>query len=443
MAKRGRDDGWLEDFSYILDRDEMRRERSNDKYQVFAGSKPLAWLWLTLVAAIGGALGGTLVSGALWDRLVQVPLWLAVTIALCVVVRRLTLSISGAALGTLAAWCISWGMIIGAVAMWGAQLSSAWWAYGIAVGVGFFFVGIIQGLYQPDDLENHDAWFMASAALAPVAAATAAWAYRNVLAPPTTLESAAMAGALAGLILFTPVMALLFAMLNNVQGLKRAATLLLHRDEGIGGALPILNIAIRLAPDDASLIDRRALAYALVGNDTAAEADWAAHKAMDPNSADAEVSRGWVNLRQERGAEAAASFEAALAKSKREVRALIGLGVSRLRLGDAAGAVDALSKVPMTRHDALSLTHLAEARLAAGDPEAAIEDADVAIDEFDSIFGRSWLVRAEAKRVLGEIKAAARDYNKAWHIADEEGIQDRALAGLDAIEMPLDEDPPD
>jgi len=26
---------------------------------------------------------------------------------------------------------------------------------------------------------------------------------------------------------------------------------------------------------------------------------------------------------------------------------------------------------------------------------------------------------------------------------DEEGVQDRALAGLDAIEMPLDEDPPD
>jgi hypothetical protein len=105
--------------------------------------------------------------------------------------------------------------------------------------------------------------------------------------------------------------------------------------------------------------------------------------------------------------------------------------------------VEALSKVPMARHDALSLTHLAEAKLANGDAKGAMRDAEVAIDEFDSIFARSWLVRGEAKRKLGRIKGAAKDFNKAWHVADEEGIQDRALAGLDAIEMPLDEDPPD
>jgi Tfp pilus assembly protein PilF len=97
----------------------------------------------------------------------------------------------------------------------------------------------------------------------------------------------------------------------------------------------------------------------------------------------------------------------------------------------------------MAKHDALSLTHLAEAQLAAGDAKAALRDAEVAIDELDSIFARSWLVRAEAKRALARTKGAAKDYNKAWHVADEEGIQDRALAGLDAIAMPLDEDPPD
>ena len=62
------------------------------------------------------------------------------------------------------------------------------------------------------------------------------------------------------------------------------------------------------------------------------------------------------------------------------------------------------------------------------------------IDELDSIFARTWLVRAEARRALGDIEGAARDFNEAWRIADEEGIQDRALAGLDAIERPLEED---
>ena len=443
MARGERDESWLEDFSYILDRDAMRIERGGDKYDVFTGSKPLAWLWLAAVATTGGALGGTLVSGALWDRWVQVPLWLAVTIALTVVIRRLTLSMSGTALGSLAGWCIGWGMIIGAVAMWGAQLSSAGWAYGIAGGVGFFFVGITQGVYEPDDLENHDIWFMASSVLAPVAACAAAWVHRNLLAPPTTIESSAMAGALGGLIFLAPVMALLLAQLNNIAGLKRLAALVLHRDEMVSQAVGVLNTAIRLAPDDAALLDRRALAFALAGNEEKAEADWARHEEMAPKSGAAEISRGWVHLRRGRLADSAASFETALARSKRDPRALIGLGIARLRAGDAAGAVEALSKVPMAKHHALSLTHLAEARLAAGDAKAALRDAEVAIDELDSFFARSWLVRGEAKRALGRTKGAAKDYNKAWHLADEEGIQDRALAGLDAIEMPLDEDPPD
>ncbi len=51
-------------------------------------------------------------------------------------------------------------------------------------------------------------------------------------------------------------------------------------------------------------------------------------------------------------------------------------------------------------------------------------------------------MRAEAKRALGDIDGAERDYNKAWHTADEEGIQERALTGLDSIDRPIKEDGP-
>jgi hypothetical protein len=61
-----------------------------------------------------------------------------------------------------------------------------------------------------------------------------------------------------------------------VGGSKRLSSLLLHRDETAGEAIVPLNVAIRLAPGDASLFDRRALAHALSGSEAAAERDWGA-----------------------------------------------------------------------------------------------------------------------------------------------------------------------
>jgi tetratricopeptide (TPR) repeat protein len=442
MKKRSERYSWLEDFSYILTADEMRLLRRDPKYEVFAGSKPLAAAWLGVVAALGGALGGCLASGALWRSLLQVPLWLAVTVAASILIRRATLAVSGTALGFLAGWNIFWGMLIGVVAMWAAQRAGAGWAYGIAGGVGFL-VGIVQGSYEPDDLETRDAYFATGMVSAPLAACASVWLHRNQIGEPAGIAAAAITGAAAGLIFLGPVMTLLFARLNNVEGLKRRAALLLHRDDSAAEAVPALESAIRLAPHDASLFARRALAHVLSGRGDAAEADWARHRELSPQSAAPDTSRGWIHLRRGRYADAAASFEAALAISKRNPSALVGLGIARLRSGDAAAAVEALDRVPGREHDALSLTHRAEAHLAAGDPAAAASHAADAIEELDSVFARSWLVRAEARRALGDLDGAARDFNKAWHSAEEEGIQDRALAGLDAIQRPLEEEEPE
>ena len=61
-------DGWLGDFSLVLSKEHFRSVRRDQQYEVFSGSKPLAFLWLVVVAAAGGVLGGTLVSGALWGQ---------------------------------------------------------------------------------------------------------------------------------------------------------------------------------------------------------------------------------------------------------------------------------------------------------------------------------------------------------------------------------------
>jgi Tfp pilus assembly protein PilF len=102
-----------------------------------------------------------------------------------------------------------------------------------------------------------------------------------------------------------------------------------------------------------------------------------------------------------------------------------------------------LKRISGRNHGALSLTYLAEAWLASGDAANAISAATEAIDEVDSTHGRSWLVRAEAYRLQGRIEAAAEDYNRAIWTADEPGIEDRAVAGLAAIDRPISEDEPE
>ena len=435
-------DRWLEDFSYVLTADEMRLKRQSYAFEVFAGSKPLACAWLAAVIALGGALGGTLVSSALWRSFVQVPLWPVATTLAGILVRRATLAVSGSALGFLVTWSFFWSMLIGVVAMWAAQRAGSGSAYGIACGFGFL-VGIVQGVYEPEDLESRELSFGTSMVGAPLGACVATWLYRNVVGDSASLAAAAITGAVAGSLFLTPCMAVLLGRLNSVQGLKRIATLLLHRDNTAAEAVPVLDAAVRLAPQEDSLLDRRALAHALSGRDAAAEADWALLGDRSPKSPAPDTARGWVHLRRGRPVDAAASFEAALARSKRDHLARIGLGVARLRSGDATGAVESLRRIPGRHLDALSLTYLAEAHLAAGNPKAAAEAARDAIDELDSVFGRTWLVRAEARRALGDIDGAARDFNKAWHVAEEEGIEDRALAGLDAIERSLDEVEPE
>ena len=432
-------DGWLGDFSLVLSREHFRSVRRDQQYEVFSGSKPLAFLWLVVVASVGGALGGTLVSGALWGPWWQVPAWIAALVATAIAVRLPTIAVSGQPLGFMAGWCLFWGWLLGAVAMWGAQLDGAGWAYGIAGGIGFF-VGITQGVYEPDDLQGHDGFFALSMIGAPAGACLAAWLYRHGPLGDRSLVTAALAGTIAALTLLAPSMAYFFLRLDNLGGLKRLASLLLHRDETAGEALVPLEAAIRLAPADASLFDRRALAHALAGSEAAAERDWARVVELAPGSMAPTIGRGWLALRRDRTSEAVALFEQAARANSKERWAWTGLAVAKLRLGDAAEAIAALKQVPVRERQALDLTYLAEAHLALGDARSAERTASDAIDEWDSVHGRSWIVRAKARRLLGDIDGAAKDYNMALSASDEPGIEQQALDGLAEIDRPVEED---
>jgi tetratricopeptide (TPR) repeat protein len=322
--------------------------------------------------------------------------------------------------------------------MWGAQLGGAGWAYGIAGGIGFL-VGITQASYEPDDLQGHDGYFAISMIAAPAGACLVAWLYRNGRLGEGGLVSAALAGTLAGLIFLGPSMAYFLSRFDNLTGLKRLASLFLHRDETAHEAVGPINAAIPLAPRDASLFDLRALAHALSGNDAAAERDWARAAELAPGSIAPTISRGWLALRRDRAREAAAHFEQAAHASPKETWAWIGLAVAKLKLGDPAQAIAALEQVPEAQSQALDLTYRAEALLAMGNTALAEQTATDAIEESDSIHGRSWIVRAQARRLLGHIDGAARDYNRALIANGAPGIEQQALDGLQAINRPVEE----
>jgi tetratricopeptide (TPR) repeat protein len=427
--------GWIEDFSIRITRRGILSLSRDPDLELYTGSKLLASLWLAAVAGMAGALGGVVVSGALWAFLLYPVVWLLVVAAVSIIVWQVTRRLAGSAVAFLAGWCIFWGVLTGVAAGWGAQLGGAGWAYGIAGGLGFL-VGITHGNLRHADIEGHDGWFMTGTVLAPASTCLAAWLSRSGLISFGEWQQVGFIGLIASLLFLGPVMALYLARWNNKRALLRLSSLYLHNDDFIGEAIALLDRAIKLSPNEAALFDRRALAHALKGDMASAEADWARHKALSKNAPD--LSLGWSHLRQERLDLAAEAFTRAAARNSTRHWGTVGRALVHLRKGEPALAIDLLRALPQANIDARNQTYLAQGHLAAGNLAQAVAAAEVAIDELDSVHGLSWLVRAEARISQGD-KAGNRDHaiadlNRALAAADEAGIEERALAGLEKIE---------
>ena len=441
-AKQG--ESWLEDFSIVLRPDAIRSMRQNPEFDVFTGSKLLAGLWISVIAALAGALGGMLAGPELLSRVWPTFVGLLVVGPLLwVAIDRATRAMFGASIAYLTGWTVFFGSLVAALSIWSAQLSSPGWAYGLAGGLGFFLLGITGAGIDPPEAEANESWFLTSAIACPAANCAAVWVYRTWFGEPHTLLHSAAVGVIAATPFMAVTMALYLKVWNVRDGLDRLSTLYLHNDRFLEAAIRLLDKGLKKSPDDARLHDRRALAAALSGKQDAAEADWARHRELDPKSVRPLISEGWLHLRRERPSEAATAFAEAVERSKKERWAIAGLGLAKLRTGDAGGALKVFERLPAQSLDALSMTCLAEAQLASGKPDLAIETATNAIEELDSFHGRTWLVRADGHVRLGNIDAAAKDYNLSLSADQEVGVRERAIAGLEAIGRPVSEDEPD
>ncbi len=422
---------WFEDFSILITAQGIRQIRGD--LELFTGSKLLASLWLAAVAGLAGAFGGLLVSGALWASLLYPLAWLLAVALASIIVWQATLRLAGSAPAFLAGWCMFWGTLSGAVSGWSAGFNSAGWAYGIAGGVGFL-IGITHGNLQHGDIRSHESWFMASTVLAPASSCFATWISRADLLRLAEWLEAGLVGLLASLLFLGPLMVLYLAHWNNERTLLRLASLSLHNDDFISEAIALLDQAIGRSPKDAALFDLRGLAHALAGDMRSAETDWTAQRKMNTSSRATDLSLGWLHLRRDRLDEAAEAFGRAMGGKSSRRWARVGSSLVHLRQGAPAQAFALLRKLPKAKINSRNQTYLAEASLAMGDFAQAVEAANVAIDELDSVHGLSWLIRAEAQIRLGNRDHAIADLNRALVAADEAGIEERALALLEKIE---------
>ena len=446
MAASNAAEPWLDDFTLVFTRDHLRRHAySGAKDDVFTGSKPVAAVWAGLWAAAGGAMGGLLVSSALWSSFLFPPLWLAGLIATWALALFITRRLLGSGQVTfLVGWCLFWGILIGLCAMWGAERAASGTAYAIAGGFGFL-IGITGGIYEPPDMGKPEALFTLAMALAPLSAILSVWGYRNLGGDPASFADAAITGAAAGLVFLAPQMALIAAYWDNQAGLRRLAATCLHGDDRIGEAIELLDRALKLRPDDADLYHLRGFAHATAGDEGKAEADWRRHDELAPKSIDVLVARGMLKLRKGDVGAALAPLEAAAKAKPKDKRALAALAFAQHRRGDHAAAIALYERAAKGASDAWTMTRLAEAQLDAGKFKEAHQTAEVAIDECDSIHARSWLVRARARDALGDLDGAAADYQEAYLLGDEPGISEVAERGMDearrrGANFPEDED---
>ena len=201
-----------------------------------------------------------------------------------------------------------------------------------------------QGIYEPDDLKGHDGFFAISMIAAPAGACLVAWLYRHGLLGESGLASAALAGMVAGLIFLGPSMAYFFSRLDNLAGLKRLASLLLHRDETAGEAIVSLNAAIRLAPDDASLSTGEHWPMPCQAARLPRSAIAASRTRPRLDRTDDQPGLACASARpRERGC---GSLRTGRARQCKRAMGWIGLAVAKLKLGEAAQATAALDRVP-------------------------------------------------------------------------------------------------
>lgn len=240
------------------------------------------------------------------------------------------------------------------------------------------------------------------------------------------------AGALAGLILLTPVVAQAeadpqFLVTRAVQHTAAAR---------FDDAIKDLDEAIRLAPDLAAAYNNRGVAYQKKRDFRRALADYDQAARLEPKSSTAVMNRGNAHAMLGEYEAAIVDYEAALDLKPLNPWALMNMAMARKELGQFDKALAHLDHAFKIRKDPILLKSRGSVNLRKGDPTTAVDDFSRAIRMLRS-YADAYEGRGDAYAQLKSYDLALADYDKAlsedpdmaWSLNGRCWV--RAMAGKD------------
>jgi len=269
--------------------------REIEATDVFTGSRLAAAVWLTIAGMLAGVFGALLASGAMWRPIWPIVVYAVALPATWLGMRRMSMALFGPAIRWHAANAFFWAFFLAFAGVLSGHVTSWWYGYGLSLGLGLF-IGLPFGGVHPSSMNAEDLWMAAGLPLCGISTIAATYLCRN---PPldSPIGTVAVAGAVCGLIVTAPMMALLMRLWDVGRGIGKVAAACLQHDAYLQKAIDYLDYGIRVSPDNAELYNLRAVAWTRIGDEARADADWKKVIALDPRRAPPYVRHGVDGLR--------------------------------------------------------------------------------------------------------------------------------------------------
>jgi tetratricopeptide (TPR) repeat protein len=332
---------------------------------------------------------------------------------------------------------VFWAALLAVAASIAVQFSSPWTVYCVAVGAGFF-VGMVYGSLNPNNVKNEDLWMMAGLGVGIGGTVLAALIDRHVFDSDDSLVASLVRGAIAGGVLAIVMAVLLMRLSDRAHGFARMAVLYLHNDNFAPKAVSYLDNALALRPDDPELYNLRGVAWSKMDEPVRAAADWAKAAELSPKDPEPHMNLGVDHMRREEFDQAIAAFQRAIAINPRHATAHSNIGTAFERKGELERAIAHYGKAIEVRRDyANAHSNRAYAYFKQGEHEKAIADCDRAL-EIDPGFGNAMLNRGHALAALGRHEEAWRSFQDAIDTELNPEAHEEALKGLEALEHKME-----
>ena len=424
---------WMEDLTVFVEDEEIAETAALwEPDLLYRGSKIGAALWLSLVGIAAGGFAAIALSSGVRNSIWAFAAYLALGFILLRGLRPATERLTGRPIVWFAKTTFFWAVLVACMAILTAGFQSAWLAYGLSAGGGFF-IGMMHGSLSPNCIKREDTWMTAALGLGLLSTIIGTALQRMQPDEPASMLAAAAIGAVAAGLFSAPMSVLLFRLWDEAHGCRRMATLFLHNDNFAAKAVSYLDHAIALCPEDPELYNMRGVAWSKMGDGARAAEDWRKAADLAPFDAGPYMNIGVDLMRQGAFDRAIEAFGTALERDPEDATVHSNLGTAFQKRGELDKAIAHYDKAIALRPDyANAFSNRAYARHLKGDHEGAIADCDKAL-ELNGQLPSALVNRAHALAALKEHRSAAECYRAALEMGASPEVREEILQGLEAL----------